>query len=179
MGILYKLRAYLAGNIEYTSGHTDWRQYMTYELEYNLQSIVLSPLNQVFLNQVHESDEDRELLKKWREDGEYDKVSSYMKSVVQKDLRMIDICDFVIIRLEVDKPTFGTIHELIEANNQKKPLFIIVDDKKKIPLWLFGIIKHKYFYTSEDEVLKMLYDIDCGHVKIDSDRWKILLDHYK
>jgi len=38
---------------------------------------------------------------------------------------------------------------------------------------------HKYIYNSLDEIVEMLYAIDNGDKKIDSERWRLLKKEYR
>ena len=51
--------------------------------------------------------------------------------------------------------------------------------KAKTPLWMLGMLPHKYIYNSVDEILDMLYAIDSGSKPIDSDRWRLLRKEYR
>ena len=101
------------------------------------------------------------------------------RSVIQKDLRLIDISDFIIVNLEIDKPTFGTMHELVVATQQKKPIFLSVNDKKRTPLWLIGLVKPKYIYSGIGDVIRKIKDIDSDTCHMDSDKWRLLLPHLR
>lgn len=176
--ILKNTKVYLAGNLEFSDNSKNWRDYLTTELnKLNIKS--LSPIKQMFVNQIDENDEVKQNLFKMREEERYDEVCAHMKSVVQKDLRLIDLSDFVIINLEISKPTFGTVHELVLVNLQKKPVFLSVGDKKKCPLWIMGMLPHKYIYNNVEEILEMVKNIDSGEVFIDSDRWRILIERLR
>jgi nucleoside 2-deoxyribosyltransferase len=176
--ILNNTKVYLAGNMEFTSDSVGWREYATNRLR-KLNIKTLSPLDTVFVNQLNETADDRERLKSLRQSEKYDEVSEYMRSVVKKDLRLIDLCDIIIVNMEVMRPTFGTMHELIIAIQQKKPVFLSVFDKKQCPLWLFGIIKPEYIYNNIDEILDTLEKIDSGEIDIDVRRWRLLLPEYR
>ena len=51
--------------------------------------------------------------------------------------------------------------------------------KAKTPLWMLGMLPHKYIYNSLDEVIEMLYAIDNEDKPIDSDRWRLLRKEYR
>ena len=175
-GILRGTRVYLAGNLEYNSEENvrNWRDFLSEKLgEVGIKT--LDPTLVVFEGQPHETEEVREWLKEARGEGKFDEVANYMTPVVQKDLRQIDLSDFIIFNICVDAPTFGTIHELVIAIQQKKPVFISVGDKKKAPLWLLGIVPHRYFYNNVEEILEKIKQIDSGEEEIDSDRWRLLI----
>ena len=46
--------------------------------------------------------------------------------------------------------------------------------KKKTPLWMMGMMPHKYIYDSIEDVVDMIKRIDNGEKEIDSDRWRLL-----
>ena len=170
-------RAYLAGNLEYTEDNFEhgWRQRIGGELR-KLSVTVLDPTDIVFKGQPIEK---REELKRLRGEGKFDEVAEYMKEVVRKDLRQIDVSDFIIVNWNIDVPTFGTPHELTIALQQKKPIFLAVGDKLRTPLWFFGTLPHKYIYNNTEEILEMVKKIDSEEVEIDSDRWRILSEELK
>jgi len=174
MNVLKKSRVYLAGNMENLDISEGWREWIRSELN-PMGVTILSPLDTAFYGQLNETDEDRRKLKSVRENEDYEAVHEYMRGVIQKDLRLIDLADFVIVNLDLNIPTFGTTHELVVATQQKKPIFLVVSDKKKTPLWLLGLIKPKYIYNSLDEVVFLLRDIDCGRIHLSSDKWRLLI----
>ena len=51
--------------------------------------------------------------------------------------------------------------------------------KATTPLWMLGMLPHKYIYNSLDEVIEMLYAIDNGSKPIDSDRWRLLRKEFR
>ena len=56
---------------------------------------------------------------------------------------------------------------------------IIIEDKKKMPLWLTGIVKYKNLFDSVDSLVTYLIDINNGIIKFNKKEWKILKDCYK
>lgn len=180
MSILTKTKCYLAGNLEYSSDSYDWREYVKKEFK-PLSIICLDPTEIVFVNQPSEKEDKRDFRKKLREEEKYDELSDSMKEVVRKDLRCLDVSDFNIFNFQIDKPTFGTMHELIVSYSlQKKPTFVSVGgDKKKTPLWFFGMMRHKYIYNSVEEIVDIIKKIHYGSIKIDSDRWRLLKPEYR
>lgn len=168
------LKVYLAGNIEFTSGAISWREKMANSLK-ELRVKVLDPTKPCLIDQTKEDDENKKKLVNWRQKGEVKKVQEFMKGVVRRDLRLVDVSDFVIFRLEPTKPTFGTIHELVVALQQRKPCLILVPDKKKLPLWLFGIIDFDLVFEKEKDLLDYLRRIHYGYKEVDTKYWRFLL----
>lgn len=172
-GILYRTRVYLGGNLEFVDDEFGWREKVTNDIS-SIGIICLDPTKETLLGYELETKQDREVLKQKREQGDYDFVSKYMQNVISRDLRCIDISDFVIFKLELNKPTYGSIHELVIAEQQHKPIFLIINDRKQIPLWLSGIVKIKNVFETVDELILYLKKINSGEIEIDKKEWKLL-----
>lgn len=173
MNILNKTYCYLGGNLENTNDALGWRALLTQKLE-ELGVICLDPTRQMFRGQIAETEESRLELKQWRENGEIDKIQPFMKEVVRRDLRAIDISCFTIFRLEPTKPTWGTVHEIVVAVQQRKPVLILIDDIKQFPLWFMGIINMDYVFTNINDLIDYLRKVNSGETPIDDKYWKIL-----
>ena len=176
-GILYKTRVYLAGNIE-NCDNLEWRAKISQKLK-RLGIVILNPTKKVFLDQVQETEKTRCDLIWERSQGNYKFVHDFMKEVIRKDLRQIDLCDFTIINLDYDKPSFGTIHEIVKASEQRKPLLFLIKDKKRMPLWIIGLINMDFCFESDEELMDYLKNINSGKEKLDPKYWKILVDELK
>jgi nucleoside 2-deoxyribosyltransferase len=101
-----------------------------------------------------------------------------MKEVRRFDLRLVDISDWIICVISTKVPSWGTAEELSLAVKQEKPVFVIIDDavgKKNTPLWIMSMVDHKYIYDSVDDAIKTIKSIDDGVVKLNSNKWKLLL----
>jgi nucleoside 2-deoxyribosyltransferase len=172
--VLNGSRVYLAGNMEYTAGALGWREYVKNKLTPSGIKI-LSPVDTKFVGHPTESPQDIARMKVERQNGNYDLVHSHMKRVVRKDLRLIDLSDFIIINMEVSKPTFGTMHELVVAVQQKKPIFLAISEgRSSCPLWILGLLKPEYIYDSIEDVVETVIKIDKGNIKMNPDRWRLL-----
>lgn len=171
--ILGGTKTYLAGNLEFSKDASNWRDLIELQLS-QINITCLSPIKVTFENQKEESEQDREGLKAMRERGDWDGVTTYMKGVIKKDLRLIDLSDFVIFNFEFEKPTFGTMHELVVAEQQRKPMFITCQDLKTVPLWVMGLINKKYFYPSVSHIINSIKAINSGECEIDDNRWYLL-----
>jgi nucleoside 2-deoxyribosyltransferase len=115
--------------------------------------------------------------KKLFKNNNFEEIRSQMKIIVRKDLRCVDISDFIIAFLPKGVRTTGTIHEIIESDRQNKPtLLVCPEGKKYIPAWFFGIIKLEYMFNSIDELIEYLNKINSLKeiIKID-DRWQFII----
>lgn len=176
-GILYRTRVYLAGNIE-NCDNLEWRVKISKKLK-RLGIVILDPTRKVFIDQVKENEKTRCELMWQRNDENYDYVHDFMKAVIQKDLRQIDICDFLIIKLDYNKFTAGTMSEITIASSQRKPLLFLVNSKRDIPLWLVGLCNMKYVFEEEEDLMAYLRRINNEKEKLDPKYWKILVDKLK
>ncbi len=112
------------------------------------------------------------------ETEQYDLVAQRMKEVRGYDLRLCDICDWYIAVIKPSVASWGSAEEITTIIREKKPLFLVIDEprgKKATPLWLMGVMPHKYIYNTLTEAIQTIQAIDCGIVKMSSDRWKLLL----
>ena len=176
--LLYKTKTYLVGHMQYLSGR-DWREEVTEKLE-PLSITCFDPYKKPFVKDVEEDEASRIEMETWMKTKQYDRVAERMKTVRSYDLNLVDRSDFIIAHLVPDVASWGSAEEITTAIRMKKPTFISMEGgKSKAPLWLLGMLPHKYIYNSLDEVTEMLYAIDNGIKPIDSDRWRLLRKEYR
>ena len=174
MGILNKTIYYAVGNLENTEDAENWRDSLANKLK-SLGIRCLDPTKPIFQDQISETEETRQQLKKWREDGYYHLVCPFMKEVIRRDLRAVDASNFIVYKIEPSKPSYGSVHEIVVASQQRKPILMIIKDKKQMPLWLMGMVNMDYVFNTEDELVGYLQKLDSGELQINSKYWKILL----
>ncbi len=174
MSILNKTWCYLSGPIEYDPDGAKWREDITIELS-KLGVKCFDPYKKPFTTSVEESTENVQNWKNELKKGNFDLVESFAKRIRSEDLRMVDYASFLIVYINPKVPSFGTIEELSWACRCKKPIFIVVEGgKSNCPLWIMGMLPHKYIYNTFEEVLDKLAQINSESIEIDSSRWKIL-----
>lgn len=178
MGILEKTKCYTIGHMQYISGE-GWREHLKKELN-SIGVDVWTPYDKPMLCNFPENDETRKQLSKDMENGNYDLVEECMRRIRGQDLRLCDLADFSVAHLYPEIASWGSGEELTTMTRQKKPLFISIEGgKKKCPLWILGMIPHKYIYDSVDDIIEMIFNINSGKVPIDSNRWKLLQMRYR
>jgi hypothetical protein len=112
--------------------------------------------------------------------GKYDLVAEHMKQIRSEDLRTVDLSDFLIVYLNPKVPTVGSIEELTTAVREKKVIFMVIEGgKKNTPLWVLGMMPHKFIYDNFDDALNVLNKIDSGEITIDNERWKLLRPEFR
>ena len=176
--LLNKTKTYLVGHMQYLSGR-NWREEVTEKLS-PLGVTCFDPYKKPFIKDVDESEDSREEMDVWMKTKQYDRVTNKMKTVRAYDLNLVDRSDFIIAHLVPEVASWGSAEEIVTAVREKKPIFISMEGgKSKTPLWMLGMLPHKYIYNSLDEIVEMLYAIDSGQKEIDSDRWRLLKTEYR
>ena len=164
--------------MQYVSGR-NWREHVTDKLE-PLSITCFDPYKKPFIKDVEEDEASRQEMETWMKTKQYDRVTERMKTVRAYDLNLVDRSDFIIAHLVPEVASWGSAEEITLAVREKKPVFISMDGgKAKTPLWMLGMLPHKYIYNSVDEILDMLYAIDSGSKPIDSDRWRLLRKEFR
>ena len=164
--------------MQYLSGR-DWRADITDHLK-PLGITCFNPYEKPFVKDVEEDEETREQMETWMKTKQYDRVTDRMKTVRSYDLNLVDRSDFIVAHLVPNVASWGSAEEIVTAVRMKKPIFISMEGgKSKTPLWVLGMLPHKYIYNSVDEIIDMLYAIDSGEKEIDSDRWRLLQKRFR
>jgi nucleoside 2-deoxyribosyltransferase len=164
--------------MQYLSGR-DWRKEVTEKLA-PLNILCFNPYEKPFMKDVEEDEASRQEMETWMKTKQYDRVTEKMKTVRAYDLNLVDRSDFIIAHLVPDVASWGSAEEIVTAVREKKPVFISMEGgKAKTPLWMLGMLPHKFIYNNLDEVIEMLYAIDNGSKPIDSDRWRLLRKEYR
>lgn len=117
---------YLAGPIELDTddGGQKWRDVITPSLD-EAGIYVQDPCKTEPLATGMDVVTAQEQFNRWIKGGRYDLFSDKFKLVVEKDMRMVDRSDFIIVHLFPDIGTTGTIHEMARAWRLKKPIYLI------------------------------------------------------
>ena len=172
MNYLNGKSVYLCGAMfGYDDSGVAWRDMLTPSLR-DLGVDVVDP-TKTTANGVGEVEDDK---KKFRDlvMGEYwSDLKDEFWPIVRKDLRAVDKADFLICYYNPVIPTVGTIHELVIANWQKKPIFLKYDREHlhKFNPWMCCLIKNQYFHNSWDSLLDHLKSIDEGN--FDTSYWTL------
>ena len=180
MKTLEGTRIYLVGAIESADDSgVGWREKVTNEFE-SMGIKTLNPCDKPFIKDVDETDTFQDDMKALRNAGDWNELARRMKEIRIYDLKLVDISDAIFVYLDADLKTCGSWEEIFTANRMKKPVFFIYKQgKEAIPTWMYGVLPHKYFYSSIDDALQTLRDINDGKLTIDSERWKLLRKEYR
>jgi len=162
-------RFYLVGTMDRIPDRgTEWRQDITPALQ-DMGIMTFDPTNKP-TSLGNETKETIKEVNDFKKCGDFDKASEAMKPIRQADLRMVDICDAIIVRLSLEQFPCGTWEEIFMANSQRKPVLLwMVEGKHCVPNWLFGVLPHEFFFSSQENLLNYLYKVNSGRAV--SDRW--------
>ena len=111
-----------------------------------------------------EDDESRQRRRRNKRLGDFDAVRAEMKPIRCTDLRMVDICDWVVVNLDLDIHACGTYEEIALANRQKKPILIHVEQgKHQAPDWLFGVLPHEFIFSTWTDLFDYVAKVADGY----------------
>jgi len=72
-------------------------------------------------------------------------------------------------------PTFGTIHEIVEARRQRKPVFMVWEGgKEECSAWIMWLVGHRNIFANVDELMTRLENISKGKTAYNADEWLLL-----
>jgi hypothetical protein len=150
-------------------GGVPWRKEITPLLN-ERGIIVFDPANKPLRSvQDETSQEERH---KWMADRRYDLIRRFMKQIRGQDLRMVNNCDFVIIRVDPDVHMCGSYEEIAIANQAKKPILVwTIGGKHKTPWWLFAMLPHEQIFGSREELFEYIDHIDTARRVRTFRRW--------
>jgi nucleoside 2-deoxyribosyltransferase len=153
-------KVYLAGPMEKSLDCVSWRKEITEKLvSFGMKKEnILDPSNKPKIKGSLSLSDEQKIIKELKEKNDWKELEIFMKKIMRADLKMVDQSDFIIANLSEQVLTVGTIHEIIVARNQKKPVFLIVKDRTNFPsLWLAALIEQEdRVCESLDEVIQKL-----------------------
>lgn len=159
MSNLNGMTCYLSYPMEAKSVCCDWTKPMTQFLK-SIGVNVFNPSEKPFhplLNDEQGYINDLVANKDWN------KLSEVMHEINRIDLRMVDKSDFIIARISNTISTAGAIHEIINADLQKKPVLIFCPEGKEfVNKWLFGFLDHTLFFTDVMQIMTYLSYINVS-----------------
>lgn len=153
---LYLNRVYLAGQMDrIPDGGVQWRKDLTPWL--NSRGIVVLDPTAKPVDIGLETAETRKIRQEGKHHGDFTALLED-KEVRSTDLRMVDISDFLIVKIDISTHASGTYEELYWANREKKPVLVMCEQgKNNVPDWLFWTIPHEHMFGSWDD-LKLYID---------------------
>jgi len=167
------LRVYLAGPIDNaTDDGIGWRDKLKPYLM-GRGMLTLDPCDKpISYTSYGEVGEEKEKMMELKKMGRFFELSEQMRAICHVDLRMTDVSDCVIVYINPKIPMCGTLHELINSLQQRKPTLVVVEGgKKNAPNWLFGIMDFNFMFDSFEELRDFLTLVDEAAFNPDLTRW--------
>lgn len=164
MNYLKGRRVYFGGVIQFDDPTVDWRSPVKTVLRDRFGLNVFDPADDP-------KQELRQRIVSLKEANRFDELAEIVHGFVRLDLAIVDRADFIVQYLPYRVPTTGTVHEIINSNNAKKPtLLVCPQGKNKIPDWYFGFIPHQFMFGSWDDLYAYLQEVDDGRHQ-GNNRW--------
>ena len=164
-------RGYLCGAMDRVAdGGVEWREKIKEALA-DLKVFWLDPCRKPIKLGVEDL-ENRKLRHEAKARGDFEYVRMEMKQIRPVDLRMVDICDFLIVNIDLEVHCCGTYEELFWANRMKKPVLVrIVQGKENTPDWLLATLPFEMFFSTWDDVYVYMRHIAHDPVIDRLNRW--------
>lgn len=169
MNYLENKTVYLCGAIKQSKDDgVGWRDNITPILE-QLKINVSDPCKKTIVQS--EIGKDKQAFTDLIKHEKWDDIKELFWPVVRYDLRCVDKADFIIFNYDPDVQTVGSIHELVVANFEKKPILLKYDKAQldKFNPWIATFIKSHHFFDNWDKLIEYLDGINSG--KLDSSYW--------
>ncbi len=172
-------QVYLAGPIDFVKDRgRGFRATITEKLlKIGLdKSMILDPCKKpVSLETFRDFDSEADYYDMLRKHKMWDELETQTKMTIHVDLRMVDLSDVIIAVINPKVFMFGTIHEIVQARQQKKPV-LLVDPRGKegTSIWALGLVGHHHVFTTEDEAIDYLGDVLSGRLEVDMTEWLFL-----
>ena len=172
MSYLKGKTVYLAGPIHAVADDgIGWRNFLTPKLEtFGLN--VDDPCKNTAKG-VGEVKDDKLKFNTLISEEKYQEVKEAFYPIVRKDLRSVDKADFLIAVYDPSIHMLGTIHEMVVADTQKKPILLWFDKKHKnnVNTWVFTFVKSAWIFTDWEVLINYLSKVDEGIM--DSSHWTL------
>ena len=177
---------YLSGAIDFApDGGTDWRREVTtrlVDIGFN-ENFILSPTKKPHNNLNLNLDNEGKILAKLRKANKWGKFCTMMGEIAHLDLRLVDKSDFVIayfpsISDNNKVPTYGTMHEIVVAREQQKPVLVVWDGgKKSCSGWLMWLVGHYNVFSTFNDLFDRLDSVSKGKSRYGIKDWLFMDFH--
>lgn len=168
------MKDYLRNRVVYLAGPMHavnddgigWRDEITPILTDRFNLVVDDP-SKKSVNGVCEVADDKKRFKQLIAEEKWQQIKEEFYPIVRKDLRCVDKSDLLIVVYSPHVHMFGTIHEVIEAAHQKKPI-LIKYEKEHLDVfnpWLTCLVKPQWLFSSWESMWLYLDKINSGIIE--------------
>ena len=171
MNYLKGKTTYLAGSIHHNDEDSGigWREMITPKLE-QFGINVQDPCKTT-LNGIGEIGDDKQELKNLIKQKKFLEVKNRFFPILKADLRCVDISHFIIINYRPKIRHVGTIHELVMANIEKKPILLYYPENELEDFnpWIACLVKSNHIFEKWEDMFSYLKEVDIGN--FDTSLW--------
>ncbi len=178
MNKLDKAITYLVGPIDNAADHgRGWRQqFVDLIAEKNIPLKVLDPTNKPN-GQLSEGLPEKEFMLKLKQENRWMDLKNFVHQMRRTDLRFTDYADVIVAYIDPTVHMCGSYWELASAENQHKPIFLIINGgKQACPNWLFDVVGIDRMFDDVESCVSSLDNIDKGRVAT-CDQWVLVKQH--
>lgn len=171
MNYLKGKTVYLAGSIHHNDEDSGvgWREEVTPKLK-DFGVNVLDPCKTT-INGFGEVGADKQMLKNLIMKKDFTKVKEVFFPILKADLRCVDVSHFIILNYRPKIRHIGTIHELVMANIEKKPILLYYPENELEDFnpWIACLIKSNHIFNNWNNMFTYLKEVDNGN--FDTSLW--------
>lgn len=151
-----------------------WRNKLKELLKENNIKITCLDPTQKLSSLTNQIEDDHKQLIQLQKDGNFIELRKRMKVIVKQDLRVVDLSDALVVMIDPDVHLCGTYNELINAVNQKKPIFIYCPKGKvRMPRWVFGLVHYDQYFQTLEDLVNYLSKLNNGTIEL-NDKWVLI-----
>lgn len=175
---------YLSGSMDFANdGGKGWREEWTKKLvDIGInQKQIYNPCKKPFNGAQFDLDDEAGIWKECRETENWERMEEIASQIMHIDLRLVEKSDIILVNFpRMDNgfrvPTYGTIHEIVLANQLKKPIFIVWEKtgKSDCSAWIMKLVGYKNIFAHADDLIKHLQAISQGKKSFDANEWLLL-----
>ena len=149
---------YLCGPMDYAQdGGREWRDVMTeglVDIGFD-RTQILNPCQKPISSAGHNMSAEVEMMNAYREMEDWEGLERLMKKIMNIDLRLVDKSDIVIVNISSDVRTTGTIHEVVQARMQHKPVYLIdTQGMSHVSGWMLALVGRDRIHHSLESVIE-------------------------
>lgn len=153
---------YLCGPIHTVSDDgIGWRDMMTEQLKvFNLK--IIDPCKKD--NGVSETAEDKKGFSEMILNEDWFNLEETFRPIVRWDLKAVNRSDFLIVNYDALHPLIGTIHEMVVAKYESKPILLKYDQKQleHFNPWISTLVEPNRIFSNWADMMLYLLNIDDG-----------------
>lgn len=141
---------------------------------------ILSPTKKPLAGVTFNLDNEAALCAEKRACQDWEGLVGIVSQIAHIDLRLVDKSDLILAHFPLDNDgkrvfTVGTIHEIVVARQQRKPVYVVWEGGKATASgWLMWLVGHQNIFGTFEELMKHLRDVANGEAAYNAKDWLLL-----